>query len=246
MNLIHVALQPDCFSLLLFLFTVERAARLSISNAQRGRVWTARAIFTSATGNCGCVDDDLCWYLYAVPSITASLVHQRETSKPRGALSESSPSVANRDVSPAYAEGYDSAQHSLSPTIAASCSPSATPDLFQGILQSSPSLSPASTPLSDSQSATSPGSQSRYACNLCQAHFDRIGPFARPYLFQSHVKQGECQGNGSYTCMCGHVVQNYSDALVLVSTHFNKCDEPQPIGRPSKKRMATGEPEASS
>lgn len=202
-----------------------------------------------------------------------------------------------------YAEGYDSAQHSLSPTIAASCSPSATPDLFQGILQSSPSLSPASTPLSDSQSATSPGSQSRYACNLCQAHFDRIGPFAehyrscpsrpsidsyycgtcppsnrfifktkkdfirhlrtdrhlseyfhcrcgkqfsRPYLFQSHVKQGECQGNRSYTCMCGHVVQNYSDALVLVSTHFNKCDEPQPIGRPSKKPMATGDPEASS
>lgn len=113
--------------------------------------------------------------------MTASLVHQCETSKPCDALSESSPSVADRDVSPVYAEGYDSAQHSLSPTIAASCSPSATPDLFQGILQSSPSLSPASTPLSDSQSATSPGSQSRYACNLCQAHFDRIGPFAEHY-----------------------------------------------------------------
>lgn len=70
--------------------------------------------------------------------------------------------------------------------------------------------------------------------------------FSRPYLFQQHVEQGECQGNRSYTCMCGHTVQNYSDALVLVSTHFNKCDEPQPIGRPSKKPMAPGDPEASS
>lgn len=50
-NLTRVALQPDCFSLLLFLSTVVRTARLSISNAQRSRVWTARAIFASTTGN---------------------------------------------------------------------------------------------------------------------------------------------------------------------------------------------------
>ncbi|KAH7002154.1 hypothetical protein EDB80DRAFT_720042 [Ilyonectria destructans] len=231
--------------------------------------------------------------------MTAFFLHQRETSEPRGALSESSPSVANRDVSPVYAEGYDSAQHSLSPTIAASCSPSATPDLSQGIPQSSPSSSLASTRMSASQSVTSPGSQSRYTCELCQAPFDRIDPLAEHYRscpnnatvgsyhcgtcplsnrfifktkkdfirhlrtdrhlpecfycrcgkrfkridrFRSHFKQGECQGNSSYACMCGHAVQNYSD----VSTHINKCYGPQPIGRPRKKPVATGDPEASS
>lgn len=115
----------------------------------------------------------------------------------------------------------------------------------------------------DSHSLATTGSSELYHCGKCtrpftrrvdfirhlrgSAHFAekyrcRCGKrFPRSDRFRTHVRPQECHGANSYICLCGYSVEPNGDAFDLLSRHIRKCDDPRPVGRPKKGRMASGE-----
>ncbi|KAF5020466.1 hypothetical protein F66182_7505 [Fusarium sp. NRRL 66182] len=159
-----------------------------------------------------CRSDDhcLCWDLYIIPSITAHLDDESETSKPSDALFDPSSSVAECDVSLVYLEGHDS-PHALLTCQSAAASPQTPPVNQPDHARQTTSYSPQtlynasqspSTLASNSHPATPQQSQPRYSCEQCSVAFNNISILADHYK-DSH-SQAPRDASKPYHCGQNH------------------------------------------